>query len=349
MTLRGAIIGFGNIAVNGHLPAYRSNPNIEITAVMDALPATAQLCRSELPRSAFYTDADDLLENEKVDFVDIATPPGTHAELICRALRRGTHVLCEKPLVLTAGDMQAVAELSEKVRKTVFTVHNWRYAPIFRKISALVEEKAIGDVHRISYEVIRSRPSVTVGEGDVGTSWRLNPDVAGGGILVDHGWHAFYMVNQWAGGAPRWVECRLENRRYDRIPVEDTATVEIGYPGTSRARIFFTWAGDSRRNRVTIEGTQGTITADDDIIVLTSTGGKRRYPFPEALSRGSHHPDWYGLIVDDFVAEIRDGDSPGRNLEEAAWCFALLDACQKAHLSGTRRSLPAFTLPGTTR
>ena len=346
MTLRGAIIGFGNIAVNGHLPAYRNHPHIEIPAVVDALPATAELCRNVLPRSAFYSDADALLENEDVDFVDIATPPGTHAGLICQALQHGTHVLCEKPLVLTAGDMQTVAGLAEKTCKTVFTVHNWRYAPLFRKISELVEEKAIGDVRRISYEVIRSRPSVTVGEAEAGTNWRLNPDIAGGGILVDHGWHAFYMVNQWAGSTPRWVQCRLENRRYDRIPVEDTATVEIGYPGAS-ARVFFTWAGSGRRNRVTIEGTQGTITADDDVIGLTRGGEKQRHAFPEALSQGSHHPDWYGFIMDEFVEEMRAGD--GRNLEEATWCFSLLDACKKAHLSGARQPLPAATLAGASR
>ncbi len=348
MSLRGAIIGFGNIAVNGHLPAYRNHPHIEITAVMDALPATGELCRNVLPRSAFYSDADALLEKETVDFVDIATPPGTHAELICRALRRGAHVLCEKPLVLTTGELEAVARLAAETRKTVFTVHNWRHAPIFRQISELIARSAVGDVGRISYEVIRTRPSVTVEEGGAGTNWRLNPEIAGGGILVDHGWHAFYMVTQWAGGTPRWVHCRLENRKYNRIPVEDTASVEIGYPGV-KARIFFTWAGSRRRNRVVIEGTHGTITADDDVIVLTRGEEKRRYAFPEALSQGSHHPEWYGFIMDEFVGEMQSGHVPGRNLEEAAWCLALLDACRKSHLTGTRQSLPAATLPESSK
>lgn len=346
MTYRGAIIGFGNIAVNGHLPAYRKNPHIEIVAVMDALPSAAELCRKVLPQSAFYSDADALLKNENVDFVDIATPPGTHAELICRALRRGRHVLCEKPLVLSAEDLKSVARLQEKARKTVFTVHNWRYAPIFRKISELLEKGAVGEVRTITYEVIRSRPSVTVGEGEVGTNWRLNPDISGGGILVDHGWHAFYMVNQWAGSDPCRVKCRLENRKYDRIAVEDTATIEIGYPEVT-ANIFFTWAGNSRCNRVSIEGTGGTVAADDDVIVLSNGGDDQRFPFAEALSQGSHHPEWYAFIMDDFVREMQDSDASGCNLKEAALCLHLLEACKQAHLHGSRRLLPANSLQET--
>ncbi len=343
MGLRGAIIGFGNIAVNGHLPAYRERPDIEITAVMDALPATGEVCRRVLPQSTFYSDADALLASETVDFVDIATPPGTHAGLICRALENGAHVLCEKPLVTDDDDLQKVARLASEHRRTVFTVHNWRHAPIYREISRLLAEGAVGDVHSISYEVIRTRPSVAVGETDAGGNWRLDPQMAGGGILVDHGWHAFYMVNQWAGDTPRWVRCRLENRKYDRIPVEDTATVEIGYP-RMRARIFFTWAGDRRRNRVIIEGQRGVLTANDDVIVLTRDGQSRRYRFSEALSQGSHHPEWYGFIVDEFVGEVRSGNVPGRNLAEAAWCLALLDACRRAHRSGERQALPESVL-----
>jgi len=163
MIYRGVIIGFGNIAVNGHLPAYRQHPHIEITAVMDALPSTAGLCRDELPQSAFYSTVDELLDNEDVDFVDIATPPGTHAELICKALGCGKHVLCEKPLVLAAEDLENDARLQKNVQKAVFTVHNWRYAPIFQKVSELLVGGGLGEVRNITYEVIRARPSVTVG------------------------------------------------------------------------------------------------------------------------------------------------------------------------------------------
>ncbi len=343
MRLRGAIIGFGNIAVNGHLPAYRNRPDIEITAVMDALPATGETCRQVLPQSTFYSDADALLAEEAVDFVDIATPPGTHAALICRSLEKGAHVLCEKPLVIATEDLRRVARLAARHRRTVFTVHNWRYAPIFRKISRMLAQGAVGEVRRISYDVIRTRPSVTVGEEEAGGNWRLDPRMSGGGILVDHGWHAFYMINQWAGDTPRGVRCRLENRRYDRIPVEDTATVEIDYPGV-RARIFFTWAGDRRGNRVVIEGSRGVLSADDDVIVLTRDGQRRQYRFAEALSQGSHHPEWYGFIVDEFVGEMRSGDIPGRNLAEAAWCLALLNACHQAHRKGGRQALPESVL-----
>lgn len=310
---------------------------------MDALPSKAGLCRDELPQSAFYSTVDELLDNEDVDFVDIATPPGTHAELIYKALGCGKHVLCEKPLVLAAEDLENVARLQKNMQKAVFTVHNWRYAPIFQKVSELVVGGGLGEVRNITYEVIRARPSVTVGEESVSANWRLNPDISGGGILVDHGWHAFYMVTQWAGKAPCWVKCRLENHKYQGIAVEDTATIKIGYPDAT-ANLFFTWAGGDRRNRVTIEGTRGTVSVDDDVVVHSTGRGAQRCPFPEALSHGSHHPEWYGLILDDFVIEMQGAWVLGRNLAEATCCFHILDACKKAHLSESRQLLPAILL-----
>ena len=344
MTYQGAIIGFGHIAVNGHLPAYRRHARMAITAVADRLPAAGRTCRRELPQAIFYEDADRLLEKAKIDFIDIATPPSLHAHLICSGLAAGRHVLCEKPLVLQRSDLERIAHLAQKNGKVVFTAHNWRYAPIFQQISRLMDEHAIGDVQRITYTVIRTRPSVTAGEGGVRSNWRLNPDIAGGGILVDHGWHAFYMLNQWAGSVPQQVACRLENRKYTDIAVEDTASIRIDYQNVT-AKLFFTWAGDRRLNHVAIEGSSGSMQVDDDAIRMQNSAGSRRFTFGETLSGGSHHPDWYGRVLDGFLHEIETPALRGRNLEEAAWCLHLLEACRCSHRSGRRETLPASALP----
>lgn len=346
MTYRGAIIGFGHIATNGHLPAYRRHSRLNITAVADRLPSAARTCARELPRAIFYEDAARLLEKEKIDFIDIATPPSLHAGLICRGLAAGRHVLCEKPLVLQKSDLERIASLAKNTGKVIFTAHNWRYAPIFQEISRLIDEQAIGNVRQITYTVIRTQPSVTVGEGEVCTNWRLNPEIAGGGILVDHGWHAFYMLNQWAGSAPQQVACRLENRKYTDIAVEDTASITIDYRNLT-AKLFFTWAGDRRQNHVAVDGSSGWLHVNDDTLQIENNAGRRQLNFTQALSGGSHHPDWYGRVLDDFLHEIETPALRGRNLEEAAWCLHLLDACRRSHKNGQHEILPAAALQGT--
>ena len=91
--LRGAIVGLGNVAVHAHLPAWSERKDIEIVAATDLSPARRTALESGLPRARWYDSADDLLVREAPDFVDICTPPGTHAELIRTGLRHRAHVL----------------------------------------------------------------------------------------------------------------------------------------------------------------------------------------------------------------------------------------------------------------
>src|SRR5947209_4281884 len=100
--LSGALIGAGNIARNGHLPAYLHHPavasRLRIVAAADPCPENRAAVEALVPGLRTYAHADELLERETLDFVDICTPPFLHGVLAERALASGCHVLCEKPL-----------------------------------------------------------------------------------------------------------------------------------------------------------------------------------------------------------------------------------------------------------
>ncbi|PYM79780.1 MAG: hypothetical protein DME13_24950 [Candidatus Rokuibacteriota bacterium] len=98
--LRGAIIGLGNVALEGHLPGWTRRDDVAIVAVSDTEGARRQPAEARLPAARWYDSAEDLVAHEPLDFVDICTPPASHGLLVCRALERGLHVLCEKPLVV---------------------------------------------------------------------------------------------------------------------------------------------------------------------------------------------------------------------------------------------------------
>jgi predicted dehydrogenase len=252
--------------------------------------------------------------------------------------------------------LEAIKELSRVKKRVVFTVHNWRHSPVIQEVSRLLAAKdedgqgRLGRIRRVRYEVIRMRPSVAVGEGPGQTggpddNWRLDPAVAGGGILVDHGWHAFYIVNGWLGGEPKWVEGRLENRKFKEIAVEDTAEVIFGYPDGAVAELFFTWAGGERRNSIAIEADGGRrmLVLDDHIVCEeTGPGGCGRKvlkSFSEGLSHGSHHPDWYGAVVQEFLDEVQGRTTPGKNFTQAASCLKMLLGAAEAAKSGRRVEL----------
>src|SRR3990172_9371352 len=157
--LRGAIVGLGNVAVHAHLPGWGGRDDVEIVAATDADGARRSEPEARLPGARWYDSVDDLLQRERPDFVDICTPPGTHAALIQAALRRGAHLLCQKPLVPSLEELDAVRQLASETGRVLVTVHNWRHAPILRHVHELVQRGEIGRLRRGLWQTLRVEPA----------------------------------------------------------------------------------------------------------------------------------------------------------------------------------------------
>jgi predicted dehydrogenase len=332
--LRGAFIGFGNVAEKGHLPGWQSRSDVRIVAASDALSARRDAFLAACPNGRWYDCVDDLLSGETLDFVDICTPPSSHAALVKQALEADLHVLCEKPLVTRLADAQLVAAASAHSKRVVHAVHNWLKAPICQKVSALIAEGAIGRTKSIRWRTVRTQPAIAV-VAKGGTNWRADPAIAGGGILLDHGWHALYCIVHWAG-VPRGIAAMLEKRRFREWPLEDTATIALDL-NSGTAEIHLTWAGEERANFIDIAGEQGYVSVANDRVVLRTSWGEHVWSCPPSLSEGSHHQDWFVGVADDFRAAAIAGDKG--NLEEAMLCAQLIDLAQRSSAAGGVRLL----------
>jgi predicted dehydrogenase len=327
--LKGAFIGFGNVAAKGHMPGWSARDDARIVAATDAAASREDVFLAACPEGRWHATVDDLLSNERLDFVDICAPPGSHVALIERALDAGLHVLSEKPLVTRVVDADGVAAAAARAGRVLHTVHNWLNAPICRKISALVDEGAIGAVRSVRWRTLRTQPAIAVSADGV-ANWRVDPAMAGGGVLFDHGWHALYCVTRWAG-VPAGVAARLETRRFREQPLEDTADLALD-TAAGVSNIFLTWAADERSNAIEIEGERGEIRVVGDAVIMKSDSRERCWACPPSLSEGSHHPDWFGGVAADFVAAATGGAKS--NLEEAVVCARLIDAAQRSSAAG---------------
>jgi predicted dehydrogenase len=345
--LRGAVIGLGNVAVHGHLPGWHERADTIIVAATDASAARQAECRARLPEARWHDSVGSLLDAGDLDFVDICTPPSSHAALIRAALGRGLHVLCEKPLVGSLAELDDLDGLARAGRLVLHTVHNWHHAPLVRAADAAIRAGRIGRVREVRWETLRTEPAAAAGDG-----WRVDPRIAGGGVLTDHGWHVSYVIPRWVGARPIAVSARLETRRHHRFPVEDTATVRLDFPD-ARADIVLTWAASTRENRARVLGTAGRIEIEDDTLVIVADGREERRPYPPALSNGSQHPDWFAPVADEFVARVRGARgagaaNPHANLDEAAVCIAVECGARESSRRGGER-LPLTAAPGSVR
>ena len=169
---RGAIVGFGRVAEQAHVPGFRLTPGFEIAVVIDPSEERRALALAALPGARAYPDFAAAAETEtKLDFADVATPPRFHTQAVTQALVRGLHVLCEKPLALS---LKEAADLSHAARRSghaLFTVHNWKYAPLFRRHH--VRLTISGHDHLFDHFVERYV--------DAGVKYRRDDIVTGGG------------------------------------------------------------------------------------------------------------------------------------------------------------------------
>jgi len=333
--LRGAIIGLGNVALHGHVPGWMRRRDVEIVGATDARPERRAFLATHLPGARWYATTAELLAGAPLDFVDICTPPASHATLINSALERGLHVLCEKPLVGVLDDLAPLTRLAATTGRVLHTVHNWHHAPIVRRTAELIREGRIGRVGRVTWHTLRTRPAAAGDERD--GNWRVDPAVAGGGVLTDHGWHVFYVVQRWIGEAPLSVSATLERRRHVGWNVEDTATVRVTFADAT-AEILLTWAADVRRNWAEVTGTAGALELRDDTLVWKRDGRAAdvSWACPPALSDGSHHPDWFDAVASQFLAEATGREPVGANLAEACLCVALEHGARESSREGGR-------------
>lgn len=329
--LNGAIVGFGNVARHGHWPAYARSTSFRIVALVDPHLNTADHNRG-LP---VYASIADAAVHERLHFVDICTPPASHGASILEALGLGLHALVEKPLVLTPDEFEAVARAAAARSRTVFPVHNWRYAPALREAAAAVSRGAIGAVRSAEIEVWRTTACASAGA----PVWRQNRAIAGGGIVLDHGWHALYLMLEWFGHRPHSVDawCHAE----PPIEVETDAEITLGFAGGVGV-IRLTWRGARRRNRVRLDGDLGSIEIDDSVYLI-QRGPRQDLTMVSSLSEGSYHPEWFPPVLTEFERALDDRHAAARFLDEAGACVHIADRVYRAAMRATtaRQAQPA--------
>lgn len=275
-----AILGYGKVARGTHAPAWKSRA--QVVAIAD--PARMKEAADDFPDARVVARWEEALVG--VDAVDICTPPSSHAPMILEAARRGLRVMCEKPLVTTWMDYEAIPKEAH-----VTCVENWAKAPAVAKVRELIAEGAVGAVRSVLWHAIRKQSDPGAGAG-----WRTDPRIAGGGILFDHGWHALSVLRSWVAWRPESLEAHL-----DGAP-EHTARLLLRSP-RGQGEIVLTWSGPERSNTAMVTGERGVIELNDDEVVLKRPGAEAESTrFSEALSARSEHPEWFGPVADEFIA-----------------------------------------------
>lgn len=335
--LQGAIVGFGNMAEKGHLPGWMKDRRVSIRAVCDPESKRRKRARKLLPDAKTYPTIEELLARENLDFIDICTTPPFHAENMLTGLRRGLHVICEKPFVGSRDEFKKILRLCEKNQRIAFPVHNWKHAPALAKAREWVQKELQGRVLFSEFHTLRTQPAIGL------TPWRKDKqDAGGGGILLDHGWHGIYLLLNFHGEYPRTVSAWADPPPGPTGLAEHTVHMLLEFP-SSTGSLFLSWLSPKRYNSARIYGNQGLLILEDTRIALhRPKGTPRTATFKGPLSQGSHHPDWFPPVAKDFIDATTRREKARKELEEAYLCLEItLQAYASIRRGGKRMKIPA--------
>jgi predicted dehydrogenase len=143
--LKAAVIGTGFMG-RTHVEAIRRLGNIEVVAVVANTEEEARGFANSANIDWATADVNSVLSDEHIDAVHVCTPNNTHFPIAMAALKAGKHVLCEKPLALSAGEAQQMYELAESRGLCNATNHNLRYYPVVQQIRRMIENGDLGEV-----------------------------------------------------------------------------------------------------------------------------------------------------------------------------------------------------------
>ena len=258
--LRCGIIGCGRIVQEGHAPALqRLKDEIEVGALADPSPAPLAEAGEmlEVPAPRRYADHREMLEKESLDFVDIATPHSAHCQLVLDAADAGRHILLEKPMAVS---LEQVDEMLAAVRRAGVTfsiIHNYWYHPATATAMRLVREGAIGSPFAVRSEGMGG--GHYPGTAGYDPDWRTKSSLAGGGCLIDNGYHNTYLARHMMTSPVKRVMASITTHVHP-IDVDDTAFVLMEHENGGTSSIQVAWsvrAGGQGVNEV--HGTEGSI------------------------------------------------------------------------------------------
>jgi predicted dehydrogenase len=245
--LRVGVVGLGR-AGRVHLDAWRAVPGVHVAAVCDPLPEVVEAARAEGLHAV--TDPSELFAGVGLDAVSIATPPAQHAPLAIAALERGLHVLCEKPLAIQGPLAMRMMQASARTGRQLLLATKFRHVPDLIVARGLIAGGAIGDP--LAFEIDFSS------RVDMAGRWNARRSIAGGGVIIDNGCHAFDIVAFLFGTVTRVLATRLKPAQ--SLPVEDSATVLVEVTPDLTGRIDLSWSlATQRETYVMIHGTKGSI------------------------------------------------------------------------------------------
>ena len=263
--VRIGIIGLGYWGPN-LARALASTPGCELAYACDLDEGNRARIEGRYPGTVLTDRFDDLLEDDTLDAIVVATGAPSHHAIGMRVLEAGKHALIEKPLALTVADARELVETADAKGRVLMVGHLLRFHPVFQQLQATTESGALGRMlylytNRLNFGKVRA---------DENALWSLAP-------------HDISLALALAGERPEEVSARGE--AFLREGVEDVVFGYLHFPSGLVAHLHVSWLDPHKSRKLTVVGSEGMAVFDD-------TEADRKLTVYEKASSPSRFDTW---------------------------------------------------------
>jgi len=272
-----AIIGTGTVAIR-HARAIEEIESAELVAVHDVDPDRARSFALEHNTEAVL-HLQDLLANDHIDVVTVATPSGTHGTVAIPAAMAGKHIICEKPLETTLEKADAIIEACKESKVYLAAIFQSRFGENVQLIKRAIDAGRFGKIVLASAQVKWYR-SV---DYYASAGWRGTWELDGGGVLMNQSIHIIDLLLYLVGN-PREVFAYTDLLTHTGLEVEDTACAAIRFENGGMGVIeASTSCAPGFPRKLEISGQNGSIVLEDDRLIRWQF--REEYPEDQEIRR----------------------------------------------------------------
>jgi len=334
MTIRIGLIGGGNISET-HARAATQTTGVEIAAIYGTNTTKVEHLSRQYGGKTFL-DLNQFFSHRPMDMVMLGSPSGLHASQGIEAVRRGLHVLTEKPMDVSTAQADALIEAAEQARVKVGVIFQDRLKPEIRQLKQSICDGHLGKVTLVDARVKWYRPPDYYNR----SRWRGTFALDGGGALMNQGVHTIDLL-LWLFGDVSSVQATVRTAQH-AVEVEDTALAILEFANGPLCSLLATTAvypGYPRR--VEITGSEGTMILEDDRIVASNLRTPQEMTTQHstrdegAASHVVNDIRGHKAILEDFIHAIEHNGAPACDAREGRKSIALIERIYGAARNST--------------
>jgi predicted dehydrogenase len=222
-----------------------ANKNCDVKSVVDLSEKRQEFVQGLYPSVTVSDKVEDIINDNDVEAVVIATPVATHFDLAMRCLESGKHVLVEKPMATIIEEVHQLSKLAKEKELVAMVGHTFLYNAAVRYVKLLIENGELGEIRYIYSQ----RVNLGRIRNDVDALWNLAP-------------HDISIIQYWLD-EPEPVHVIRNGMDYVQNGIDDVVFMNIEYPGNILANIHVSWLDPHKIRRMTVVGSEKMVVYDD--------------------------------------------------------------------------------------